>query len=325
MKALIPFVGFYESVHDADLDDVANEMSRRDQDSVDWRKVAELYAADYAKRFLDMVKVPGKFSALHSPREYNFATDTIEVEVGLDQMIKAFTRAKLLGLAELVKKEMEPRSGFIPFHTQELEDWGAVANWSAAQCELIFRALAEEETSNGGWEQQDEVDLMEPARSNGRLEGWLYSSLPNKDPVTTVLDFNVRLTYDGVVTREQVAEVLLSALEHCRQESMLSDPEWEEESCDLVELARPQVVMDVTDMFSMDVQCSQPLEVVSISRDPHEYEEAGEAVPYSQLQGTLKYAKCEWPGDKPEPAIVQYVDAADAPEVAAFFKALKEQ
>lgn len=325
MKALIPFVGFYESAHDADLDDAANEMSKRDQTNIDWLKVHDLYAAEYAERFLDMVEVRGKFSGLHSPREYNFATDTIEVEVELDQMIKAFTRAKLLGLAELVEKEMEPRSGFIPFHSQDLGDWGPVANWSAPQCELIFRLLAQDCDIHGNWEQQDEIDLMEPARCNGKFEGWLYSSLPNKDPVTTVLDFNVRLTYDGAVTREQVEAILFNALEHCRQESMLSDPEWQEESCDLVELAKPQVVLDVTDMFSMNIQSSQPLEVVSISRDPHEYEEVGEATRYSQLQGTLHYAKCDWPGDKAEPAIVQHVDAVEAPEVATFFKALKEQ
>lgn len=50
-----------------------------------------------------------------------------------------------------------------------------------------------------------------------------------------VVELTVSLKYSGEeVDRHHVEQLLQNALEHCRQESMLSDPEWEATSCDSV-------------------------------------------------------------------------------------------
>ena len=52
----------------------------------------------------------------------------------------------------------------------------------------------------------------------------------------------VSLTYNGLVTKEVAGELLESALEHVREEGMLSDPEWlndpatEELACDEIKV-----------------------------------------------------------------------------------------
>lgn len=232
MKAGITFCGFYESAHDADLDAAAGQMASSIENT-EWAKVYQQYAEDYAQRFLDAVEVPGTFAGLYSPREYNFTTDTIEVEVEPADMRKAFARAIDLGLIELVRKELEPRSGFAPFFSNDVTRWGPVDKWNTAQTELIFRLLAADTTLHGEWDQQAEIDLMEPARSNGMLEAWIGG---NSSTRSTTVELKIRLTYEGEITKEQAGGLLLNALEHCRQESMLSDPQQLDLSCAYVEL-----------------------------------------------------------------------------------------
>lgn len=329
MKALIPFMGFYESAHDADLDDAAQDMATKDRDAVEWSIVYQNYAKAYAEAFLDFVKVPGTFVDMKSPREYNFSTDTIAVDIEEAAMQAAFDRAVERGLDELIEQEMRERSGFIPFFSQDLDEWGPVATWNEAQCELVLRVLAAEETTNGEWEQQDEIDLMEPARSNGKFEGWLYSSLPNKEPTPmTHFDINVRLSYDGAVPLEQVRDLLLQALNEVRENGLLSeaawrdDPELSETGCMSVELARPQVVIDMTDPDSFQFSGSSLMEVVCISRDHHDIEDAGEGKPYTETIGTMDKSIAIWPGVPAERAVVQSIECEYDPAVEKFFEAL---
>jgi hypothetical protein len=92
-KVIIPFAGFYESVHDGALDDALRQMFADDtgdcwepfenlmykaHDSISWGLVRRAYAEEYAKRFADFVGLESlKFEALSSPREYNFSTDRV--------------------------------------------------------------------------------------------------------------------------------------------------------------------------------------------------------------------------------------------------------
>ena len=102
----LPFAGFYESVHDKQLDDAQerdaehfassdNEeypnavgMEESDLNEImfemaDWQKAHEKYARDYVSAFAGYVQqetglVLGlEFEKLDSPREYNFGTDRI--------------------------------------------------------------------------------------------------------------------------------------------------------------------------------------------------------------------------------------------------------
>lgn len=46
----------------------------------------------------------------------------------------------------------------------------------------------------------------------------------------------IELAYNGPLSRQQVLHLLSSTLEHCRQESMLSDPENLDLACEQVEV-----------------------------------------------------------------------------------------
>lgn len=332
MKATIPFVGFYESAHDADLDDAAAEMNPKDRDNIDWSHVHTCYAKDYAERFMDFIKVPADFVQMTSPREYNFSTDRIVVTLTSAAMQSAFDRAMKCGLPELVHTAMTERSGFIPFFSQDVKEWGPLSDWNEEQLNLVFLALAMEETTNGEWEQQDEIDLMEPGRCNGNFEGWLYSSLPKEDgPMQKVFDVNLRLVYEGDVPAEQVsAAVELAVRDHLdkgflNNAGWMNDPELEHARCISATLAKPEVVIDLTDGFGIQFSASLPMEVVTISRDPHDVEEIDESATYQEmLSGGGMRMVSEWPGTPPEPAGVQTLDCEVDPAVALFFENLRK-
>lgn len=52
-----------------------------------------------------------------------------------------------------------------------------------------------------------------------------------------IVTLQVTLAYSGKeVGPKAVQDLVRNALEHCRQESMLSDPEWDETSCNAVDV-----------------------------------------------------------------------------------------
>lgn len=122
--------------------------------------VGKLWASKYESALDDMgVSVPSlSFAAIRSPREYNFTTDACECEISEEDLIKVFDYAlsiqrdmdggredyngeKIKGymtFADYVSERMRPRSGFMPYYSQDLADWGAVTEWDCAQTEVLF-------------------------------------------------------------------------------------------------------------------------------------------------------------------------------------------
>lgn len=76
----IPFMGFYQSVLEAHLDDEL-EQEGLEVDAVDWQATRQRIAEKYAQTWLHKVGLTGQFVEMLSPREYNFETDRIVVTV----------------------------------------------------------------------------------------------------------------------------------------------------------------------------------------------------------------------------------------------------
>jgi hypothetical protein len=86
---IIPFSGFYGSLHSSLLDDAETQLFSDDQGTVhdtlqerfyracDYRHVHTQYAKAYAQAFAEKLELPLTFESLQSPREYNFTTDRI--------------------------------------------------------------------------------------------------------------------------------------------------------------------------------------------------------------------------------------------------------
>lgn len=123
-------------------------------------EVGKVWVSNYESALDTLgVKVPSlSFAAIRSPREYNFSTDSCECEISAADLVKLFEYAlsiqrsedggreeysgeKIDGFytfADYVAERLRPRSGFMPYYSQDLDDWGPVTTWGCAQTEILF-------------------------------------------------------------------------------------------------------------------------------------------------------------------------------------------
>jgi hypothetical protein len=176
MIICLPFAGFYESVHDRQLDDAqerdAEHLSSKDNDSyleavgmdesdlnevlfemADWSNAHDVYARSYVAAFSGYVKqetgfdVGLEFESMESPREYNFGTDRIfsYIPVSVVEMMKA---AVTLGnLAEVIAERHTSRSGFCSFYSNNIEAWNEkpLNEWDFNELETLLIAWMRQE------------------------------------------------------------------------------------------------------------------------------------------------------------------------------------
>lgn len=160
ITAYIPFQGFYESHISGYLED---EIEYSDQvEPKSWIEVHTNIAKVYAEKWRDITGFPVKFSRLISPREYNFETDKIEVEVPVDWVTNL--RCLLLvseGFREYVFEICRSRSGFFSFLNNNLDMWPRV--WGHKEVTVALQYL---ERAIGEIEEQ----IIEDMNCNGDFQ-----------------------------------------------------------------------------------------------------------------------------------------------------------
>lgn len=176
LSIVLPFWGFYESLHSRQLDEVlerdAEYFASSDNDTypeavgMDERDLCEIlnrmanmrlahvaYAQSYVKAFAGYVQqetgmVLGlTFENLDSPHQYNYGTDRIfaRIPVSVVEMLRA---AVTLGkLAEVIKEKHESRPMFCSFYSADIEEWvkKPVTEWDHNElCTLLVAWMRQE-------------------------------------------------------------------------------------------------------------------------------------------------------------------------------------
>lgn len=171
--ATIPFQGFYESLYSYAIDneiELATEWHAHEYNLTDAQQetLANGYldvrtlnfysniSKDYAESFIYEIEkdtglsLNASFDGMSMPREYNFATDRIFIELPEESAV-AFTDYILANhkeeLEDLIKQNFTTRSGFISHYENSLEAWGNPSEWDLNQlgtCFEIFAYLEEE-------------------------------------------------------------------------------------------------------------------------------------------------------------------------------------
>jgi len=132
IKTTINFGGFYNSIHDDNIEWACESYFSDDNgvcdwdiilDRVDFKKIRGVYIDLYCDLFSDWLKenynlaIKFKNISLSSPREYNFETDKILCDITHDEnesLIKALqSNTKFL---DWLKDRTKSRSGFISFY-----------------------------------------------------------------------------------------------------------------------------------------------------------------------------------------------------------------
>lgn len=170
----IPFAGFYGSIWDGEIDrceDMAIENLAEDWDGVDgvdgfealqeegelwevlsantdYQSMREQIAEAYVELFADALNeefgfgVGLMFKELNSPREYNFTTDRILVEVELADVMKVYRKVGRKAVAKIARTMFTSYSGFISFYNPDIKTWGSLREWDYNQLLTIFAAAA---------------------------------------------------------------------------------------------------------------------------------------------------------------------------------------
>jgi hypothetical protein len=194
LKTIIPFSGFYASLHDSELEKTLELAFSDDSgmpntgllshawDAVNWGQVHEAYAKNYCERFAREFRISSlTFEELNSPREYNFTTDRIFASISLEDVRAILAKVDPAKLGEKVRECFTSRDGFSSFYSANLEDWGDVATWDHNQIGTLLQTFADQETHNHEeFDQWAEFELMEDAGGNGNVDNWIFGSNPEK-------------------------------------------------------------------------------------------------------------------------------------------------
>ena len=169
----IPFQGFYNSLYSHAIDsEIENsidyyykeyELTEAQRDTLAngylETNVGEFYynvSKDYAEAFIYEIErdtglsLDARFESMESPREYNFQTDRLFIELPEASAV-AFVNYILANhkeeLENLIEQRFTSRSGFISHYNNTLEAWGDPSEWDYNQlgtCFEVFEHLEQE-------------------------------------------------------------------------------------------------------------------------------------------------------------------------------------
>ena len=194
----IPFSGFYNSIHDSEIDSYIeqeqeyaedqNEKLYFDPDSLNYSGIYTGYAKAYTSEFIKLINyetgitLDAKFESLESPREYNFTTDRIFIE--FDNLkpicdLFAWINSNHAGaLNKYISEHFSSYDGFISYYPNNLEAWPTDLNeWDYNQIGALFGALFEifDESDE---KQIFEYDMLGDEFSNGLINSLIDENTP---------------------------------------------------------------------------------------------------------------------------------------------------
>jgi hypothetical protein len=192
--AVLPFSGFYETWHNQVIDDTIEQMFSdsatgthtfdglvyRVQTTANYRAIFEAYAKDYVESF-DLAYPCGiTFESLESPREYNFATDRIFVNIPVVEALRIYDEIDEPKLAAHIQERCTSRSGFISNYSNDLEDWGTPDTWDYNQLGVLLHVWVENQTDQE-FDQYAEYNLGEVSRDNSVYDDMICRNTPDID------------------------------------------------------------------------------------------------------------------------------------------------
>jgi hypothetical protein len=185
----LPFSGFYESLHDYELDRALDSMFSDDSGcsvnatlhgrgfaGVDWGQVRLAYSQSYVDSFAAEFHLePMRFADTESPRFYNFETDRIYAKVSAEEVAQMFRDTDPARLSEIATERHSSRSGFASFYSPDWQSWGPVTEWDHNQTKTLL--LAYLATQGTEWESGRCHALCEDWEGNGLVSVWIYEAM----------------------------------------------------------------------------------------------------------------------------------------------------
>lgn len=186
----LPFSGFYESIHNSQIDyilwesvftDYATGCNNNDNlsnlayDAIKWRELFNDYAKQYAEHFAHEFELKIEFESLSSPREYNFSTDRIFCTIDDNEIMRIWRETKPAAMIDQVKKMFTSYDGFNSFYSNDFNEW-ANSPLEYDHNELYCLLLAWL-NSNHNFELSDfEYSFIDSMSGNGEIEELIFKN-----------------------------------------------------------------------------------------------------------------------------------------------------
>ena len=155
----IPFMGFYNSVHNMRIDEAVESGFNYDYDTgeekeiteevadaifsadVDWDAIRLEYAKNYVEAFGYEFDLSLRFDDLYSPKFYNYGTDRVFAWVPIEQINKIRKEVEAdKSYPEYIKERYSDRSGFSSNYSSDYKD----EDWTREKLdECQYRAILE--------------------------------------------------------------------------------------------------------------------------------------------------------------------------------------
>ena len=198
METFIPFDGFYNSIHDAIIQNGCESCISDDYGNVhpivakewvtlwEWRVVWDAYAKRFVEGFYDRTGIKVTFRELISPQYYNFTTDRILCDISEEEVTRIFNAVDREKLREAVKRRHSSYDGFISHYRSDLEEWPLdVLEWDCNQVETLIVTYLNTVYDDD----PDEIDALEAEKiSEDDIYQILNSSTTN-DRIWRIVDY----------------------------------------------------------------------------------------------------------------------------------------
>lgn len=185
-STFVPFGGFYYSLHSEVIDSLEESMfTDCDGNSganssnlavifyshVDYSHVYGEYAKHYVDELREKTGLTSiAFEELVSPREYNFQTDRIFVEISRSDLAKMLKAVRGKRLNKKIKDLYTTRSGFISFYPNCISKWPKIEEWDYNHVGAVLSAYIE--FKHPALEQE----IAEEIYSDGYVCSYLYDA-----------------------------------------------------------------------------------------------------------------------------------------------------
>lgn len=191
MLTTVPFAGFYNTIHDSELDHQLEQsfadhetgchpneaLVQRAFDLIDWKAVQTKYAEAYCENLAIEFKIDMKFESMDSPKFYNFTTDRVFATISEKEAkrLRAATDEKML--RDVARENFTSRDGFCSSYSNDVDDWGPLETWDHNQLGTLLTAYIRQE-HDGEFDSWAEYALMEDEFSNGAFDNWVSETSP---------------------------------------------------------------------------------------------------------------------------------------------------
>ena len=143
LLSTIPFAGFYETCHSEQLEQLLNvsdydfdnatdneetpEQVQARYDAIEWTTEQNTYASCYSDCLSDATGITFVYESIHSPKSYNFVTDSIYVKIELNEVLKMFNKITHNSnlLENYIQENFTSCDGFSSFYSNDIQDWYA--------------------------------------------------------------------------------------------------------------------------------------------------------------------------------------------------------